>query len=158
MCVCVCVSVCVYEHESRLGKVRAGGEVKDQRGKAAATRWAVRGAGDSRARRARAAGGAGRRGGCRGGGVEEKNSVLPVSPGHPGVSSPQLARQPRRLARLPAALAGSGALLLGPGGAARSCELRAKKKANPAKQNNRKMSSAAPAAPPVSKKLKSPNS
>lgn len=31
MCMCVCLSVCVYAHESRLGKVRAGGEVEEQR-------------------------------------------------------------------------------------------------------------------------------
>ena len=83
---------------------------------------------------------------CRGSGPEGrvpergrrgKELVLPVSPGHWGVSSYQLARQPRRLARLPAALAGSGALLLGPGGqrapASSGQKKKKKKKSQPRK-------------------------
>lgn len=83
---------------------------------------------------------------CRGSGPEGrgrrgKELVLPVSPGHWGVSSYQLARQPRRLARLPAALAGSGALLLGPGGQrapASSGQKKKKKKPTPQSKTTEK--------------------
>lgn len=112
--VCVRVRVCVYERVSKLGKVGAGGEPKGQWGKCSSNSVGCPGRGGFPGPAERAPAGSGQAGWR----VWRKEIGSARLAGSRGVSSPQPALQPRPLAGLPAALAGSGALPRGRRGSA----------------------------------------